>query len=96
MLPVHRWPPKHPFSGSTRTPSAFSVSVMVRFWSRPCGKENPKPVPSGLIHDWLGAAFFPNASIKDILSTARDYSNYKEYYKATVVDSRLLGSDWVL
>ena len=39
------------------------------------GKENPKPVPSGLIHDWLGAAFFPNASIKDILSAARDYSN---------------------
>ena len=56
------------------------------------GKENPKPVPSGLIHDWLGAAFFPNASIKDILFTARDYSNYKEYYKATVVDSRSLGS----
>ena len=56
-------------------------------------KENPKPVASGLIHDWVGAAFFPNASIKDVLSTARDYSNYKEYYKATVVDSRLLGSD---
>ena len=57
------------------------------------GKENPKPVPSGLIHDWLGAAFFPNASIKDILSAARDYSNYKEYYKPTVVDSKLLSSD---
>jgi hypothetical protein len=56
-------------------------------------KENPKPVASGLIHDWVGAAFFPNASIKDVLSTARDYSNYKEYYKATVVDSGLLGSD---
>jgi len=55
-------------------------------------KDNPKPVASGLIHDWVGAAFFPNASIKDVLSTARDYSNYKEYYKATVVDSRLLGS----
>ena len=57
------------------------------------GKENPKPVASGLIHDWVGAAFFPNASIKDILSAARDYSNYKEYYKPTVVDSKLLGSD---
>ena len=39
MLPVHRWPPKHPFSGSTRSPSAFSVSVMVRFWSRPSGRK---------------------------------------------------------
>ncbi len=57
------------------------------------GKENPKPVASGLIHDWVGAAFLPNASIQDVLSAARDYSNYKEYYKPTVVDSRLLGSD---
>ena len=57
------------------------------------GKENPKPVGSGLIHDWVGAAFFPNASIKDVLSAARDYSNYKEYYKPTVVDSKLLSSD---
>ncbi len=56
------------------------------------GKENPKPVASGLIHDWVGAAFLPNASIKEVLSAARDYSNYKEYYKPTVVDSKLLSS----
>ena len=56
------------------------------------GKENPKPVDSGLIHDWVGAAFFPNVSIKDVLSAARDYNNYKEYYKPTVVDSKLLSS----
>ena len=54
------------------------------------GKENPKPVASGLIHDWVGAAFLPNATIKDVLSAARDYGNYKEYYKPTVVDSKLL------
>ena len=60
-------------------------------WS--VGKENPKPVASGLIHDWVGAAFLPNASIKEVLSAARDYSNYKEYYKPTVVDSKLLSSD---
>ncbi len=57
------------------------------------GTENPKPVASGLIHDWVGAAFLPNASIKDVLSATRDYSNYKEYYKPTVVDSKLLGND---
>ncbi len=57
------------------------------------GKENPKPVDSGLIHDWVGAAFFPNAGIKDVLSAARDYGNYKEYYKPTVVDSKLLNSN---
>jgi hypothetical protein len=56
------------------------------------GKQNPKPVDSGLIHDWVGAAFLPNATIKDVLSAARNYSNYKEYYKPTVVASKLLSS----
>ena len=54
------------------------------------GNENPKPVESGLIHDWLGAAFLPDTNIKDVLSAVRDYGHYKEYYKPTVVDSKLL------
>jgi hypothetical protein len=57
------------------------------------GQQNPKPVPSGLIHDWIGAAFISDARIEDVLSAVRDYGNYKVYYKPTVVDSRLLGSD---
>jgi hypothetical protein len=57
------------------------------------GQQNPKPVASGLIHDWIGAAFMPDARIEDVLSAVRDYGNYKVYYKPTVVDSRLLGSD---
>jgi len=57
------------------------------------GKQNPKPVDSGLIHDWMGAAFLPGASIEDVLSAVRDYGNYKEYYKPTVVDSKLLSRD---
>ena len=56
----------------------------------PAGKETPKPVSSGLIHDWMGAAFLPNAKVEDVLSAVRDYGSYKDYYKPTVVDSRLL------
>jgi len=57
------------------------------------GPKNPKPVPSGLIHDWMGAAFIPNARLSDVLSAVRDYGRYKEFYKPTVVDARLLGTD---
>ena len=56
------------------------------------GQHNPKGVPSGLIHDWMGAAFIPNATLEDVLSVARDYGHYKEIYKPTVVDSKLLSS----
>jgi len=57
------------------------------------GQQNPKPVPYGLIHDWLGAAFIPNAKLEDVLTVVRDYGDYKNYYKPTVVDSKLLGSE---
>src|SRR5271165_2407625 len=56
------------------------------------GGQNPKPVPSGLIHDWIGAAFIPGARLEDVLSAVRDYSHFKEFYKPTVVDSRSLGT----
>ena len=57
------------------------------------GQKNPKAVPSGLIHDWMGAAFIPNARLTDVLSAVRDYGRYKEFYKPTVVDVKLLGTE---
>jgi hypothetical protein len=57
------------------------------------GQHNPKPVPSGLIHDWMGAAFMPNATVEDVLDAVRDYGEYTEFYKPTVVASKLLGRD---
>jgi hypothetical protein len=56
------------------------------------GQQNPKPVPYGLIHDWVGAAFIPDARLEDVLSAARDYAHYKEFYKPNVIDSRSLGT----
>ncbi len=40
----------------------------------------------------MGATFIPNATLEDVLSVARDYGHYKEIYKPTVVDSKLLSS----
>jgi hypothetical protein len=58
----------------------------------PIGQQNPKPVPYGLIHDWIGAAFIPGAKLEDVLSAARDYGDYKEFYKPNVIDSKSLGT----
>src|SRR5580692_847903 len=58
----------------------------------PIGQQNPKPVASGLIHDWIGAAFIPDAKLEDVLSAARDYGRYKEFYKPNVIDSKSLGT----
>jgi hypothetical protein len=58
----------------------------------PIGQQNPKPVPYGLIHDWMGAAFIPDAKLEDVLSAVRDYGHYKEFYKPNVIDSESLGT----
>jgi hypothetical protein len=58
----------------------------------PIGQENPKPVRYGLIHDWIGTAFIPDAKLEDALSAARDYDHYKEFYKPNVIDSKWLGT----
>jgi len=47
-------------------------------------------VPNGLIHDWIGAAFFPDATIAKVFSTMDEYGCYKDFYAPTVIDSRLL------
>lgn len=51
---------------------------------------NPRRVPSGLIHDWIGAAFLPNATLGGVFAVVRDYSRYKEFYSPLVVASRPL------
>ncbi len=49
-------------------------------------------VPNGLIHDWIGAVFIPNASIDSLLGVVHDYDRYKDIYKPVVTDSRSLNA----
>ena len=55
----------------------------------PIGDHIPKPVPSGLIHAWLGAGFVPNATIPDILKILRNYDDYAKVYQPGVIASKL-------
>jgi len=81
----------HPFLWVDEVPDRIQRVRAGDILVSPVG-HNPKPVPSGLIHDWMGATFIPNATLEDVLSVARDYGHYKEIYKPTVVDSKLLSS----
>jgi hypothetical protein len=55
----------------------------------PIGDHIPAPVPSGLIHAWIGAGFVPNVTIPDILRVIRNYDNYENVYKPGVLASKL-------
>jgi hypothetical protein len=50
-------------------------------------------VPNGLIHDWQGAAFFPDVTIESVFATTDQYACYKHFYKPLVIESRLLSRD---
>lgn len=50
-------------------------------------------VPKGLVHDWIGAAFFPDTTIEKVFATMDDYTCYKDFYKPMVIDSKLLSRD---
>ena len=58
----------------------------------PTSAENPKRVPSGLIHDWIGAVFIPNATLADVTQVVSDYARYKDFYKPAVTQSKPIAS----
>jgi len=61
----------------------------------PADQHVPLKVQSGLIHDWTGAAFIPNAKLDDVLPVLRDYDRYKDYYRPNVVCAkRISTSEW--
>lgn len=47
-------------------------------------------VLGGLIHDWIGAVFIPNATTEDLYRVLHDYDRYKDIYKPVVADSKTL------
>jgi len=58
----------------------------------PAPGPNPKNVPGGLIHHWIGAMFIPNRTIEQIVSVTRNYDRYKDYYQPSVIESKTVTS----
>jgi hypothetical protein len=46
-------------------------------------------IKGGLIQDWSGAVFVPNASLKQALAVVQDYDHHREIYKPEVADARI-------
>jgi hypothetical protein len=54
----------------------------------PAAPNIPKRITSGLIHHWVGAAFIPDVTLRDVLTVVRDYDRYRQIYHPLVIDSR--------
>jgi hypothetical protein len=47
-------------------------------------------VPNGMLQDWLGMMFIPNATIAQVRAVLQDYENYKNFYRPEVIESKLV------
>jgi hypothetical protein len=56
----------------------------------PSPGQNPKKVPGGLIHHWVGAMLVPNVKLDDILEVTRDYDHYPDFYRPFVLGSKVI------
>ena len=56
----------------------------------PGNGESPRSVPHGLIHDWIGAVFIPQARFQPTMDVMDNYDRYKDFYRPIVVRSKLL------
>jgi hypothetical protein len=93
-----RLQPGKAFLVSDETPSRIDSLRSGRMLVSPIGAHVPVQVPFGLIHDWMGAVFLPNATIQQVLAVTRDYSHYKDFYQTNVVESKAImqreSTDW--
>jgi hypothetical protein len=55
----------------------------------PGATSDQSKVPGGMIQDWRGAIFIPNAAIADVKGVLQDYENYKVFYKPEVIESKV-------
>jgi hypothetical protein len=54
------------------------------------GESSMVKVPSGLIHDWIGAIFVPGATLDEAMTFVQDYGAHEDYYGPEVIQSRLI------
>jgi hypothetical protein len=71
---------------SERAQQVRQGAIVAEFWSG----QRPVRVADGLIHDWIAAAFAPDATVERALKLVQDYNNHKSIYKPEVIDSKLL------
>jgi hypothetical protein len=79
-----------PFLWADESPERLRQLRQGEILATPVDGRAKRNVPGGLIHDWLGSAFIPNATLDEVLAVIHDYTHYKDIYKPVVADSKTI------
>lgn len=60
--------------------------IVAQLWAG----DGPVKVTNGLIHDWAGAVFVPDATVEQTLALVQNYDNHKNIYQPEVIGSKLI------
>jgi hypothetical protein len=85
-----RLSPNRQFLWMEESPERFASVRHGEIVVSPAAPQIPRKVPSGLIHDWIGAAFIPNTTLDEVIEVLRDYARYKDRYKPSAIDSKTI------
>ena len=54
---------------------------------------DPRNIPQGMIHHWIGAVFVPNATLDQALTVVEDFDRYSDFYKPLFSKCTVLARD---
>jgi hypothetical protein len=86
---THRWEGKEHFLASDGSPKDKEQLLRGKLVITPGASPNPIEIPDGLIHDWVGAAFFPHTTLEKVMAVLQDFDAHSRIYPE-IVKSRLI------
>ena len=84
-----RWSGKRADLWLEEHPADLSAAKAGKLIIQPMKEGGAFAIKHGLVHDWLGAAFIPGATLARVLSVLQDFDNHKRYFPE-IVRSRTL------
>jgi hypothetical protein len=84
-----RWSGHAPFLEVDSNRSERDGVIHGDFAIRSVTGDDPLAIREGLIHDWVGTVYIPDAKPSDVVNVLQDFNRHKRIYP-NVVDSRLL------
>ena len=84
-----RWQGYKPFLAIENNPADLAKVLAGDLLIEPGVPDNPISISNGLIHDWVGAEFIPNAGMQKVLRILQDFNRHSQIYPE-IISSRLL------
>ncbi len=84
-----RWQGQRPFVSAEDNPADREKVLGGDLFVRPGTPDNPVAIWNGLVHDWVGTVFFPNASLQKVLGILQDFDHHSQIYPS-IIQSRLI------